>query len=331
MAKKIDDKSYLDIVDKLKKANHVLITSHINPDGDNISSCVALAMGLEQLGKTATLALNSPVPHIYKFMPLTDRYVPFANLERDRQRFDCAVVLDVGNLKRVGDTTDMRMFTDLILNLDHHVRTEMCGDVSFVDSSFSSTAEIVFSLLTDLGVAVSSEMANVLYIGILTDTGSFQFQNTTAATLMAASELVGLGASPEAMAKRAYFTNRAAKIVLTGKVLSTLSFDETGKIAWITATRDVIDSCGANSDDLENVINNVTSIENIEVAVLFRDLNDGKIKLSLRSRNSADVQKFALKYGGGGHKKAAGMTVDGELSFVVRKVISELRDSISLS
>lgn len=331
MATRINDKNYIAIIDKLKNAGHVLITSHINPDGDNISSSVALALGLMQLGKSPTLALNSPVPHVYKFMPLTDKYVSFGDLERDRQRFDCAAVLDVGNLKRVGDTTDIRMFTDLILNLDHHVRTEMCGDISFVDSSFSSTAEIIYCLLIDLGVKITSEIADALYIGILTDTGSFQFQNTTASTFRTASELVAFGASPEAMAKRAYFTNRAAKIVLTGKVLSTLSFDKTGKVAWITATREVIDSCKANSDDLENVINNVTTIENIEVAILFRDLNDGKIKLSLRSRNDVDVQKYALKYGGGGHKKASGMTVEGDLPVVVQKVVTELQEFIQNS
>ncbi len=328
MQTRINDENYIQIIHKLRDAKHILITSHINPDGDNISSSVGLALGLNQLGKITTLALNSPVPHIYKFLPLTSKYRTFTELEAERPKFDCAVVLDVGSLKRVGDTTDLRKYTDLILNVDHHVRTEKCGDISFVDSSFSSTAEMIYNLLLDMNIKIDKTIAETLYVGLLTDTGSFQFENTNSSTLEAASELVDLGASPEYIAKRVFFSNRAAKIVLMGKVLSTMKFDPTGKIAWITATREEIDECGANSDDLENVINNLTSIETIEVAILFRDLRDGKIKLSIRARNNVDVQKFALRYGGGGHKKASGMTCDGTLDEAVKKITEEFGEYI---
>lgn len=325
---KIIDENYSKIAEKLSSLKHVLITSHINPDGDNIASVVALGAGLELLGKSVTLVLVSPVPHIYKFISGSERIVDFKKLDEERPNFDCAMVLDVGSLKRVGETVDLRKYTKLVMNIDHHVKTENCGDISFVDSSYSSTAEIIYNLLTDLGVKITPEIAEALYVGIMTDTGGFQFQNTTASAMKAVSELIALGASPEKISQKVYFSNRAAKIVLMGKVLSTLKFDPSGKIGWITATKEVIDECGANSDDLENVINNLTSIETIEVAILFRDLHDGKIKLSLRARNSVDVQKFALKYQGGGHKKASGMVLDATLEDAVNRVIFEFRDYI---
>lgn len=325
---RIIDENYSKIAEKLKTLNHILITSHINPDGDNISSITALGMGLASLGKSVTIALVSPVPHIYKFLPYTGRIIDFNKLDEDRPNFDCAVVLDVGSLKRVGETVDIRKYTKLVLNIDHHVKTENCGDISFVDSSYSSTAEIIYNLLVDMGIKITPEIAETLYAGIMTDTGGFQFQNTTASAMKTISELIEAGASPEKISQKIYFSNRAAKIVLMGKVLSTLQFDPSGKIGWIVATKEVIDECGANSDDLENVINNITSIETIEVAILFRDLKDGKIKLSLRARNSVDVQKFALKYQGGGHKKAAGMVLEAPLEEAVKKVIFEFRDYI---
>lgn len=325
---KINDENYLKIAGGLKPLKHVLITSHINPDGDNIASVAALGAGLEQLGASVTMALVSPVPHIYKFVSGADRIVDFKKLDEIRPAFDCALVLDVGSLRRVGETVDLRKYTGLIMNIDHHVKTENCGDISFVDSSFSSTAEIIYNLLVDMGVKITPEIAEALYVGIMTDTGGFQFQNTTASAMAAISELIAAGASPEKISQKVYFSNRAAKIVLMGKVLSTLKFDPSGRIGWITATKEVIDECGASSDDLENVINNITSIETIEVAILFRDLDDGKIKLSLRARNSVDVQKFALRYQGGGHKKASGMVVDGKLDEVVARVVFEFRDYI---
>ncbi|MEZ7892002.1 MAG: bifunctional oligoribonuclease/PAP phosphatase NrnA [Candidatus Wallbacteria bacterium] len=325
----INSPEYLQILEKLKNSRSVLITSHVNPDGDNISSCASLAMGLEKLGKKTAIALNSPVPYIYKFMQHTSQFISFQELENSRQFFDCAMVLDVGNLKRVGETTDLKKFTELILNIDHHVRTEMCGHISFVDSSYSSTAEIIYNVLLDLNVKIDRDIADNLYVGIMTDTGNFQFQNTTASALRTAGALVELGASPEFLNKKVYFSNRPAKILLMGKVLANLKFTDDYKIGWISATKEIIDNCGASSDDLENVINNVTSVDGIEVAILFRDLNDGTIKLSLRARGNADVQKYALKYGGGGHKKASGMVLNGKLDFVVNKVISEMREHIN--
>ncbi len=325
---RIIDENYSKIIEKLKSLNHILITSHINPDGDNISSITALAAGLDQLGKITTIALVSPVPHIYKFLPYTDKIVDFKKLDEERPNYDCAIVLDVGSLKRVGETIDIRKYTDLILNIDHHVKTENCGDISFVDSSYSSTAEIIYNLLIDMNVKITSEIAETLYAGIMTDTGGFQFQNTTSSAMKTISELISAGASPEKISQKIYFSNRAAKIILMGKVLSTIKFDPEGKIGWIIATKEVIDECGASSDDLENVINNLTSIETIEVAILFRDLKDGKIKLSLRARNNVDVQKFALKYQGGGHKKAAGMVIEAPLDEAVNRIIFEFRDYI---
>lgn len=325
---RIIDENYSKIAEKLKALNHILITSHINPDGDNISSITALGMGLASLGKSVTIALVSPVPHIYKFLPYTEGIIDFNKLDEDRPNFDCAIVLDVGSLRRVGETVDIRKYTKLVLNIDHHVKTENCGDISFVDSSYSSTAEIIYNLLVDMDIKITPEIAETLYAGIMTDTGGFQFQNTTASAMKTISELIAAGASPEKISQKIYFSNRAAKIVLMGKVLSTLKFDPSGKIGWIVATKEVIDECGANSDDLENVVNNITSIETIEVAILFRDLKDGKIKLSLRARNSVDVQKFALKYQGGGHKKAAGMVLEAPLEEAVNRVIFEFRDYI---
>jgi len=327
----INEENYIKIAENLKSLSHILITSHINPDGDNIASVVSLGMGLKQLGKSVTMALVSPVPHVYKFLSCTQNIVNFEQLDNERPNFDCAIVLDVGSLKRVGETVDVKKYTNLILNIDHHVKTENCGDISFVDSSFSSTAEIIYNLLIDMGVKITGDIAEALYVGIMTDTGGFQFQNTTSSAMKAISKLIGFGASPERISKKVYFSNRAAKIILMGKVLSTLKFDSTGKIGWIIATKDVIDECGANSDDLENVINNITSIENIEVAVLFRDLNDGKIKLSLRARNNVDVQKFAIKYNGGGHKKASGMVLESSLNEAVNKVVFEFQDYIKNS
>jgi phosphoesterase RecJ-like protein len=316
----------------LRQSRQVLLASHANPDGDAIGSLIALGLSLQRLGKEAVLYNETPIPAVYRFLPLVDRVV--RHIE-DPSRFDTAVILDCGNLERIGEAARWIAGVPVVVNIDHHVTNTGFGHVRLVDETACATAEILYRIVTELGVEMDAEIAAAIYTGILTDTGSFRFSNTNRAAFGICEKMVGLGVDPYRVAKQVYGTYSLGRIKLLNLALDSIELAPNGKLSMMVLTREMLRETGTRKEDVDGLINYARSIEEVRVAALIQEnLNGGADRrrgrsyhVSLRSDGSVDVARFAAVYGGGGHASAAGYSVENPLSQIKAELI-RLADSL---
>ncbi|HEX3941160.1 MAG TPA: DHHA1 domain-containing protein, partial [Acidobacteriaceae bacterium] len=213
-----------------------------------------------------------------------------------------------------------------LINIDHHVSGRPFADVNWIDTGASAVAEMIYRLVLAAGARVTREMAACLYTAVLTDTGSFCYEGTGAHTFDLAAALIRCGAQPELVARDVYFSNPLAKMLLLGRALSNLQID--GNLSWLWVTREDMKSTGAEGEDCEGVVNYAIGIEGVQAAVFLRELEEGQIRLSLRSKGRMNVAKIAERFGGGGHENASGCTLPGPLAAAAERILAELRSEI---
>ena len=304
-------------IDIIKKYNKFLIVSHKYPDGDSIGSQIALALGLLKIGKKA---------YIYNEDPPTDRYSRFKRINlihTDKKDFDEEVIfaLDSAELNRIGFIKDEIDFTKPIINIDHHISNENFGDINIVKPYYSSTAEIIYELLNRL-TELDEEIATYLYIGILTDTGSFRYPNTTSHSLRVASKLVNYGVVASQISEFIWFTDPPARIKLLGDVLQNITLHDKFSIMYVT--KNMLKNHGAKEEDTNEFVDYGLTIKNVKATAMIKEREGGILKVSLRSRNDVSVQELASEYGGGGHKTAAGFTYKGDLKILKKELEKKL-------
>jgi phosphoesterase RecJ-like protein len=326
-----------DVVAALAAADRVLVASHENPDGDAIGSMSAAALALRGAGKQVRLYLHadSPIPHEYGFL----------NLEGVERTLDhgasagwTLLALDCGNEARLGpDHVEMRAGFDRVIDVDHHHDNSRFGDVNYVDGSASSTAEILARVFDGLGVEITPAIAEALYVGLVTDTGRFQYRTTSPAALRLAARLVEAGADVHRIFELVFETQPMDKKRLLGRVLEHMQPYHGGRLLLSYVTRDDLTLVSGDEATTEGLIDDLREVEGVQVAALIREqipLPDGTItpnRVSLRSRGSIDVSRIARASGGGGHKQAAGFSHPGTIEqirdFIVDEVGSMLGES----
>jgi len=294
------------VIRMIKKYNKFLIVSHKNPDGDSIGSQIALALGLLKMGKKA---------YIYNQDPPTDRYCRFKKvnlIHTDKKDFDEEVILivDSAEIERIGSIKDELDFTKPIINIDHHISNENFGTINVVKPNYSSAAEIIYELLDKL-IKLDKEIATYLYIGILTDTGSFRYPNTTSHSLRVASKLVEYGVVAAQISEFIWFTDPPTRIKLLGDVLQSITLHDKFSIMYVT--KKMLEKRGAREEDTDEFVNYGLSIKGVKATAIIKEREGGKLKVSLRSKNGVNVQELASEYGGGGHKTASGFTTKCDL------------------
>jgi phosphoesterase RecJ-like protein len=306
-----------DLIRRLKNSRCVLLASHANPDGDAIGSLIAMGLALQSMGKETVLFNESQIPAVYRFLPLVKRVVRTIG---DVSRFDTAVILDCGNLDRVGEAAGAVSRIPVIINIDHHVTNTSFGDVKLVDPSACATAEILWRILERLGVELNESIASAVYTGILTDTGSFRFSNTNRAAFAICNELVGLGVDPYIVAKHVYGTYSLGRIKLLNLALDSIELSPNGRLSMMILTRQMMAETGTRPEDAEGLINYARSIKDVKVTALIQESPNGgpgphgpNYHVSLRSDGSVDVADFAASHGGGGHASAAGYSIEARL------------------
>jgi bifunctional oligoribonuclease and PAP phosphatase NrnA len=312
-----------EIISKTRAGKRFAITSHRRPDGDSIGSSLALAQALEAIGKSADILMADPVPQSYSTLPGVGRIRSAGKIEGD---YDAVFVLDCGDLDRPGLDGLDRYF---IINIDHHLETAPFGDLNLVDPSASAVAELVFDLITALGIVPTPDIASNLFVAISTDTGSFQFSNTTAKALDLSGRLVRLGADPGLLAVKIHMSQPPSRLALLGEVLKTLKLHPSGQLAWITLNRETLEETGSEPGDTEGIVNYPLSIGGVSAVAFFREEGENEYRVSLRSKDSVDVAAVARLFGGGGHKNAAGMSLKGTQEEVVREVIERLEEALA--
>ena len=294
-------------VARLKQAKRVLVTSHAAPDGDAIGSELGVLELIERLGGTGTVVNRDPHPASLAFLPGLDRITVAGTLPAGYESaFDLAVVLECPGLDRPGLAGIDRL---PVLNIDHHLANERYGVLDFVDEASPAVGEMVLAMVEAAGVAPTPAMATCLYTALVTDTGDFRYSNATPRAFAAAARLVAAGAAPHAIADGLHEHVPAQVVRLTAAVLATLELLADGRLAVISCDRAMLAATGAQREDTENLINVPRAIDGVEVAVLVKDFGGDGVRVSLRSRGAVDVQTVARRFGGGGHRNAAGCTI----------------------
>lgn len=301
----------------LKAANKLVIVSHVSPDGDTLGSSLALMHALRGLGKEVIMSVDDDISTVYSFLPGIMEYRRFGADETIEA--DLLVIIDASSADRAGNAMEV-VRPGAVLNIDHHKTNTRFSDYLYLDSDAAATAEIIYSLLLEMGIAITTDIATCIYEGIYTDTGSFKYSNTTSKTMETAAALLKYGVNPSLVSDNMELKSRS-QVEMLRKVLETLTFIKDGKIAYIEIAPELYD----HNVDTDAFISYPRYVEGVEIALLFKQPEENLTRVSFRSKE-IDVAKIALSFGGGGHKKAAGCTIYAPLKEAEKIVLQAVED-----
>lgn len=310
----MSQKIKLEIARKIFACHNVAITSHLRPDGDSIYTSLALAEMLEQLGKKVQIVNHDPLPFPFYEFPETAR---IRQGQIDPEGLDLVILLECVDVARSGQTQIDHLPK---INIDHHYSNSPYADLNWIDPEASAVGEMVYELLEPLGLQPTPRIAEFLYAAIFSDTGSFQFSNTSARALYTCYRLVEAGANPNAIAEKILNNNTAAKVKLLGRVLSSLSLNPVGNLARLVMFQKDLEEFGLKDVDVEDITTITRSIKGVEMVIFFKEMSPGVFRVSLRSKGSASSALVAENFGGGGHQHAAGFTVRGEFDRLYHEI-----------
>jgi phosphoesterase RecJ-like protein len=319
------------LAERLRAGARAVVSTHVNADGDGCGSETAFVRLLGQLGVEARVVNPTPWPEMYRFLLGDDVRDATAEGARGVAAADLLVVLDISDVKRLGAlTTSVRALRVPRLVIDHHIPSDdPAGDVMFTDTAACATGELVFDLARELELTISPAIAEALYTAILTDTGGFRFSNTSPRCHAIAGALLAAGVDPEAMYTRIYASAPVGRLRLLGDALSTLEVDEAVGLTWICVPAGSLERYGLTGEDLDGIVEHARSIGGTRMALFFRDLGHGKVKVSFRSTGAVDVNRFAGRFGGGGHARASGAMIPGTLDEVRERVVEAAREYLT--
>lgn len=311
------------IVRQLKKSERIFVASHESPDGDAVGSLLATYLVLKATGRQVVCYNPSQIPAVYRFLPGVEA------ITRDPSTVagcDTAVILDCGNLSRIGKPSDQVTAMPTVINIDHHVTNTNFGTHRLIDTEACATAAIIYRLVQAAGWQISGDVATCLYTGILTDTGSFRFSNTNREVFAICDDLTTLGVDPYVVAQHVYGTYSLGRIKLLNLALDSIELSANGQMSIMTLTQQMLKATRTQPEDADGLINYARRIEDVKVAALIQELADAEDKpsqaknsprrsyhVSLRSDGSVDVAEIAMSFGGGGHPNASGFSIETTL------------------
>ena len=313
------DNRFDKVVEEIMRGKNFLVVSHVSPEGDAVGSALAMGLGLKEFGKDATVFLHDNVPDVFMFLPGADNVVH--NIDGNAA-FDATIVVDCGQIDRLGDNFKKIKNCGRIINIVHHITNDSFGDINIITPDASAAGEMVFDLLNAMQVKITKEIAINIYTAVMTDTGSFRYSGTTPHSLEIAAQMIRAGVDPWDISQRVYESYPAKRFKLLGMVLNTLEVIENGKIATLIVTLDMLKNADTDKDVADGFVNYARSISGVEVGILFREVWSGEYKVSFRSRGNVDVSEVGVMFGGGGHKNAAGCSVKGTIEEAKNKIIA---------
>jgi phosphoesterase RecJ-like protein len=320
------------IASLLASTKTVALSTHMNADGDGCGSEIALALLLAQKGIKAKIVNPTPWPALFQFL------LDESGIKDDTPKGSAAlktvdglVVLDISDIKRLGNIAEsVRQMNKPKAVIDHHVPSDdPPAEVILTDTAACATGELIYDFAATLDLEITPAIARAIYIAMLTDTGGFRFSNTTPRCHAIAGELLNAGVNPEDMYVRIYASSPPGRVQLLAEVLTTLQFDLDAGLAWLSMSAGLIEKYDVRPEDLDGIVEHARSISGTKMALFFRDLGHGKVKISFRSTGSVDVNAFARQFGGGGHAKAAGAMLPGALDAVRDQVIAAARQFLT--
>lgn len=311
------------VVDAIRSRHRFVLSSHARPDGDAIGSQLAMAFALDHLGKPVTIVNRDPVPGPLKPFPGTDRIVV---AERVDEAFDAAIIMECSSIDRTGVEGLDR---SPVINIDHHQGNTGYGAVNWFDAGAAACAEMVFDVIVALGVPVTPAIATHLYVGILTDTGSFHYSAISPKTFDIARQLVEAGVDPTSVARAVFDSNTLGRLKLFGAVLSAIELEHDGRLAVMRVDHAMTAAAGGTYEDTEGLINLPLTVREIRASAFLKELGPSEFRVSLRSKGAIDVAAVARQFGGGGHRNAAGCTVAGGFAEARAAVVAALGPALA--
>lgn len=308
-----------------KEADQVLVVSHIHPDGDAISSTLAMGMMLKAMGKRVVMVNESPIPKKFSFLPGME---DIALAHEVKRTFSHVVALDCADRERMGNAGQLVAPSASLVNIDHHATNDGYGTINVVVPQAAATAEILYDWIDQSPIGWDVPLATCIYTGLLTDTGGFRYSNTSPKVLRQAAKLVELGIDAHHINDRVLETVTWEQLQLLKTALSTLKTSEDGLVAWMKLAEPDLIRINASHDDLDGVVNYARNILGVDVGILFRETEPQTVKISLRSRERVDVAQVAKQFGGGGHARAAGCTVHGTIEKAEQSILAEIRSQL---
>ncbi len=313
---------------EISLARKILLTTHQGPDGDGLGSEIALAAYLRSMGKTPLILNPDPTPDRYRFLDPSGDAGAFQEGDGGGIVSSCDLIfmLDNSSLNRMGRMEGaIRQSAVVRICIDHHDTTDGFWTVNLIDETACATGEIIYDLITALGGSLDLQASVAIYTALVTDTGHFRFSKTTARSHRIAAELLRAGVDPARVYEEVYERHSEGFVRLMGLALAECRLAPGGELAWIALSRKQIVDCGAEEADTSEMVNQLFNIRGIRLCLLFKELPDGRIKVSLRSKGEIDVNRVAGRYGGGGHQNASGAVLEGPLEAAVQRVVADAR------
>lgn len=313
-----------DILEKIKQADTIAIMAHETPDGDAIGSCLAMNAALKKLGKNPDVIIRE-VPKVFDFMPGRDEIKKDTNVEK----YDLAISLDCADLKRVDGSEYFENAKETIV-IDHHGTNTMFGDINFVNPASPACCQILIGMFQYFNIEIDKELGACILTGIITDTGGFKYAGVTPETFEFTAELLEKGVNVSKIYKKVMDTKTKAYFELMKKITNRMEFLYDGKIAFTYLNNEDMKEANAEPGDHEGLVNIGRDIEGVEVSIFIRQKEDEEntYKISMRSNEYVNVSDICMAFGGGGHERAAGASIEGTVEEIKEKIVKETAKSL---
>lgn len=311
------------VVELIENKQNFAITTHVRPDGDGIGSSLGLCWLLRSLGKSAEVIVSDGIPATYNMLPGAEEIVQVAEVNG---KYDAVFVIECSDVARPNIRNLENQFT---VNIDHHTTCEHFGSINWIDPTASAVGEMIYNLCKAIGGRISREIAECLYMALVTDTGSFHFPNTTERTLKVASELVKAGVKPAKISEAVYNSYPWSRIELMSQVLATVRRDATGRVAWMRQTLEMREMTGMADGDNNGFVNIPLAAKEIVASIYMREVRPNFFRVSLRSKGTINVARVAEMFNGGGHKNAAGCRVEGDWDEAERQITAAVIEAVN--
>ena len=315
--------SMKNIIQTIRRSEKVLISTHVNPDPDALCSELALTDFLKSLGKKVTIVNHEAVPRQFYFLPGARSIKPYQ--ENKNKVYDVAIVVDCGDLNRIGKVQNLIRKDKILINIDHHITNDSFGTLNLVEPSASSTAEVIYELLLKAGCVFNKNLAMHLYIGIMTDTGSFRYENTTARTHAIVAELLKFKISASKVYRKLYEIISFKDLKEFTKIISRFDMFFAGKVVCVRLRKAALSKFSGEFDLRDAIFKFLRPVKSVEVFVIFTEVGKNKTRVNLRSTNTFDVAKLANDFKGGGHRRASGCVVNKSIPEAQKEVLGKIR------
>ncbi len=311
-------------IEKILNSEDIYIASHVQPDGDNLGSILALGIALKSINKKVYILKTDKIPSDYLFLPLVESIQTFSEMEK----IDLFISLDVSDKNRLGKNAYLIDKAITSINIDHHISNNNFCDINIVDSGASATGELVYRIIKKMNIVIDKNIATCIYTAISSDTGSFMYDNTSYKTHEIISELIKIGIDKSNININLYQNRSIERTMLFINAIGTIEFYFDNKVALVKVTQKMLEDSAANMDDTEGIVSFIREIASVEVAILIKEFNDKEMKVSMRSKRTVDVATICANLGGGGHVRAAGVTIYSSIEHAKELILNEVKKVI---